>query len=518
MTGDPIPVRATGELVRLRGWKDIARRLGVDERTVKRWEETRGLPVHRVPGEARAPVYAYESELVAWLKAGRGAAPGEAADPPAAIEAAAVPAPRRPVTLALLAGAVVLLGVGGLIGWQRFADARQTAATRLEAVQSLAASQVAAMNERLEAEPGTLALRARLVAEAVAVLGRVSGEGNAAPTLRMQTAEAWARLAELQWSRDRPSLSDPVAAGRSLRQAAGLLEGLPGEAARWARARVAVARAELMAAQGASADAAGQVALLRAAGDLPATLAGRAALAEAGLAIWRGDDQAALRLATPVARARPAGSEGPLVQLKAQELVAEAHYYGGRGDAALAGYRAAAALAAACAATEADVRWRWALLRQQWNVGSTLLALERPGEAVAPLRASVVGWERLLAADADDGAVARWVMVTRLDLGQALVRDGQGAAGVAALRASVAARRAWLRRHPDSVEAARGLVTGIAALGDGLVLTGAKGEACASFDEAATVAGDLRRVRRLTVLDERTMVKMLDESRRRHCA
>ena len=40
---------------RLRSWKEIASYFGADERTVKRWEVSRGLPVHRVPGGARAP-------------------------------------------------------------------------------------------------------------------------------------------------------------------------------------------------------------------------------------------------------------------------------------------------------------------------------------------------------------------------------------------------------------------------------------------------------------------------------
>jgi len=34
---------------------------------VKRWETTRGLPVHRVPGAGRANVYAYTEELAEWL-------------------------------------------------------------------------------------------------------------------------------------------------------------------------------------------------------------------------------------------------------------------------------------------------------------------------------------------------------------------------------------------------------------------------------------------------------------------
>ena len=57
---------------RLDSWKEIAAFLGRAERTVKRWETERGLPVHRVPGGGRSAVFAYSDELVDWLK-GRSA-------------------------------------------------------------------------------------------------------------------------------------------------------------------------------------------------------------------------------------------------------------------------------------------------------------------------------------------------------------------------------------------------------------------------------------------------------------
>jgi Tfp pilus assembly protein PilF len=53
---------------RLDTWKEIATYFGRDERTVRRWETSRGLPVHRVPGGAGGTVYAFEAELAAWLR------------------------------------------------------------------------------------------------------------------------------------------------------------------------------------------------------------------------------------------------------------------------------------------------------------------------------------------------------------------------------------------------------------------------------------------------------------------
>jgi len=52
---------------RLDSWKDIATYLRRDVRTVIRWEKEKGLPVRRVPGGRRQAVFAYTSELDAWL-------------------------------------------------------------------------------------------------------------------------------------------------------------------------------------------------------------------------------------------------------------------------------------------------------------------------------------------------------------------------------------------------------------------------------------------------------------------
>ena len=51
---------------RLTTWKEIAAFLGRDERTAKRWEATRALPVHRLPG-GRSTVFAYRRELENWI-------------------------------------------------------------------------------------------------------------------------------------------------------------------------------------------------------------------------------------------------------------------------------------------------------------------------------------------------------------------------------------------------------------------------------------------------------------------
>jgi TolB-like protein/tetratricopeptide (TPR) repeat protein len=52
---------------RLDSWKAIAEYLGRSVRTVIRWADERGLPIHRIPGGKRHAVFAYSDEIDAWL-------------------------------------------------------------------------------------------------------------------------------------------------------------------------------------------------------------------------------------------------------------------------------------------------------------------------------------------------------------------------------------------------------------------------------------------------------------------
>jgi hypothetical protein len=52
----------------LQGWKEIAGELDRSVRTVQRWEQKLGLPVHRLGGGAGSPVFAFKDELRSWLR------------------------------------------------------------------------------------------------------------------------------------------------------------------------------------------------------------------------------------------------------------------------------------------------------------------------------------------------------------------------------------------------------------------------------------------------------------------
>ena len=89
--GSPLPDK------RLVSWKEIAVHLGREVRTVQRWENTEGLPIHRHEHQKKSTVYAYAGELDAWFKK------RQPADDPEA-DAAFVPDPDTLETISTTTG------------------------------------------------------------------------------------------------------------------------------------------------------------------------------------------------------------------------------------------------------------------------------------------------------------------------------------------------------------------------------------------------------------------------------
>ncbi len=128
---------------RLNSWKSIGAFFERDERTVRRWEAERGLPVHRVPGSGRASVYAYESELAEWLKTADTETPLSELEPepslatgipaaPSAAEAGRGGGLRKGQLLVIAVAALLVLAIV-LFALQWYLPSRTTTATNLPA-------------------------------------------------------------------------------------------------------------------------------------------------------------------------------------------------------------------------------------------------------------------------------------------------------------------------------------------------------------------------------------------------
>lgn len=111
----------------LNSWKEIAAYLNRDVRTVMRWEETRGLPVHRLPGGPKSAVYGITSEIEAWRK-GRKLSLIDAPQESQPGMTSAATAPHRSwKTLALPVAVFVLMAGGATLVWRLLRTSRTVA-------------------------------------------------------------------------------------------------------------------------------------------------------------------------------------------------------------------------------------------------------------------------------------------------------------------------------------------------------------------------------------------------------
>lgn len=515
--GDSNRARGDGQL---RSWKEIASYFGADERTVKRWEVTRGLPVYRVPGEARAPVYAFEAELSAWLRHSREAeTPTGPADVRRADRSAATgSATWRRLALGLAVVLAVLAIVAG-IGWQRVAREQQSTVDRIADVRQLARSQIATLSDRLEKQPGTVQLRAKLAQEAAATLAKVAALPDAPPALRQEAAEAYRLLARVQSATDRPSLRDRTAARATLDTALGLVANDTSTVGSEIRARILIDAARHAAADGALAKAPVMLAAAAAsAPNPPPALREELLLAQSEIAQWQGDYTRAITRAEAVVQANPVQPDAWLRQIRARDLAAEAQYYAGDRNGAVAGYRLALAQAEAGAARFPDQpALQWAVQRQQWNLGSSLAAVNKPMEALPLLKKSLDGWSAMAKADPEDESLRRWISTTRLSYAEALRIAGRTDAAITEHGIELAASRTALLEAPDAIELQRSLVVRLNALADTLGETGRRREACALLDEAAMMMRHMTARGVITGLDGDSLLPNLRESSARLC-
>ena len=123
---------------RLDSWKEIAVYLNRSVRTLYRWEKDEGLPVHRHQHKELGSVFAYKSELDAWVSA-RSPDPDfrEQSDQTAS-------APKSLLTVALtLAAAAVVIGVSSYLLASRSHEDRtqgKTPVVGLELISTFAGS------------------------------------------------------------------------------------------------------------------------------------------------------------------------------------------------------------------------------------------------------------------------------------------------------------------------------------------------------------------------------------------
>src|SRR5882762_3795312 len=108
---------------RLDSWKKIAVYLKRDVTTVQRWEKREGMPVHRQLHDKMGSVYAFRSELDAWMlrRSEQNALSGteRSSDPPGTEPPPPPPRSRFRWPLIAAAGALLPIAVVALIWFER---------------------------------------------------------------------------------------------------------------------------------------------------------------------------------------------------------------------------------------------------------------------------------------------------------------------------------------------------------------------------------------------------------------
>ncbi|HEU4691873.1 MAG TPA: tetratricopeptide repeat protein [Vicinamibacterales bacterium] len=139
---------STSPTQRLESWKEIASYLNRSERTVRRWEEKEGLPVHRLAHDKRGSVYAFTSELEAWRESRRQLVESEAP------EASQAPSTERRLTWWPLASVVAIVALAAGVWWLNRSAPQSAGSPHPEAVRLVTLAGFAGNAGRTQIETG----------------------------------------------------------------------------------------------------------------------------------------------------------------------------------------------------------------------------------------------------------------------------------------------------------------------------------------------------------------------------
>lgn len=416
------------------------------------------------------------------------------------------------VAAASLAALLAVLAVA-LIGWNQ-------ARARVDDLRRLADYQLVELDQRLDALPHSLTLRAQLAREAQGYLERLVAQPESPPDLRLQAADGFRRLALLQGASDRPSLGDTAAARLSFARARGVLPPGNDPATRRLRDEIVIDEARMIAAASHPEAAARLLATVDRAGMAPRTAA-RYLLARSEIGQWNGQYAAAIadaRRAQDLLAGATPDRETARLRLAALDLEAEAAFYAGDRATAKAVYaRGLAAAIDAARRSPGDRAIRWALNKARWALGTTLIDLGQADAAVPLLRAAFTSAEAEARDDPADHVLQHRYRSNMLAYGQALSGAGQRADGLALMRRSQALREAYWRRAPDDASRRRDWMIATAALGDSLAEGGETAAACRAYAAAGEALARIARAGTLTALDRHYAAGALRTARARHC-
>lgn len=422
--------------------------------------------------------------------------------------------------VALLAAATAVT-----LGHLRTAQAQAAEAQRVDDLRSVSHYLLFEMQSDLARQPNSLAMRTRIAERLQIYLDRLAAAPRATADMRMEAAEGLIRLAEQQGNPGQANLGQPERARRNLEHAAKLAQGLPGADGAVLRARIAMALSGILTIY--DHDLARADMLMRAAdgeldvaGTAGARLRGTYLTELATLRAWqnRYEDAIAAARAADLRPLPTDARDAAVLSSRTADILGESLFYHGDREAAVTAYRRQLAIL-----TDAVKRWpddpkvRRNFARATWALGTTLIDLDRYGEALPMLERGLAEIRAMVAKDRDNADAERMMRIQEVAYAQALSGVGRTEPAIAMLTANVERRREVWLAQPDEAMRMRDYTIGIAALGDMLVENRRIAQACASYDQAEIMFGRLKRDGKFIDVDRDYSYRLLNEARAKHC-
>ena len=158
------------------------------------------------------------------------------------------------------------------------------------------------------------------------------------------------------------------------------------------------------------------------------------------------------------------------------------------------------------------------MARAQWQLGATLVSLDRSDEALPMLEAGVARTDALLSSDAGDMNAQRLRMVLRSAQAQALAHLKRYDEAVSVHMERVNRQAAEAARPDASPQQLRDYALSLAALGDIYAEAHRRPAACRSFTSAMDAWNVVRRRGVLSKLDVDYSIRLIGKSRAAaHC-
>lgn len=445
------------------------------------------------------------------------------------------------ITTTIGAMALLIAAIALVVLYERAERARDRADQRFTDARQLSHYVLFDIYDRLASVPRALTLRRDIAEAGQTYLDRLAHDPGAPLAVRLEVIEGLRRLAQVQAEPGGASLHQSQQARANLVKAVELAQALPSDREHAVSRALVLARVELARAKIAATIDQDFVAAQRSLDASTAviatldsdqsrspeleTLRRDIAVEQSATLQWQGKYSEAERIARLALEGMAAVPE-PTAQNRALilqrvrlfNILAESLYYAGDVVAAERVYRDEyLLLERVAAAMPRDMAVNRAFGMAAWQLGSTLLALNRGAEAEPILARGLALFEPLVMLEPDDRELARSQEIIANAHAQSLATLRRYPEAIAVLERSVAARHRLWTDAPQNWSVARDYMISLAMLSDVRADAGLTQAACAGYRQVRATAARLRDAGHLSQLDQEYAMRLVDERMAAHC-